>query len=160
MVEVTGEATAVNSEDSKLQTTVNSQQIENLPLNGRNVYDLMQQAPGAVNVDGVLSENGHNTVVNGLRENFNGFLVNGSSNKGLSGGPVNTPMEDTVQEFQLLTLKNSAEYGNSAGALTNLVQKSGTNSIHGSAFEYVRNDMFDANNSSTAERHAEAEAAF
>jgi hypothetical protein len=145
IVEVTGEASAVNSEDSKLSTVVNSQQIENLPLNGRNVYDLMQQVPGAVNVDGVLSENGHNTVVNGLRENFNGFLVNGSSNKGLSGGPVNTPMEDTVQEFQLLTLKNSAEYGNSAGALTNLVQKSGTNSIHGSAFEYVRNDIFDAN---------------
>ena len=145
VVEVTGEAAAVNSEDSKLATVVNSQQIESLPLNGRNVYDLMQQAPGAVNVDGVLSENGHNTVVNGLRENFNGFLVNGSSNKGLSGGPVNTPMEDTVQEFQLLTLKNSAEYGNSAGALTNLVQKSGTNSFHGSAFEYVRNDLFDAN---------------
>jgi hypothetical protein len=145
VVEVTGEASVVNSEDSKLATVVNSQQIENLPLNGRNVYDLMQQAPGAVNVDGVLSENGHKTVVNGLRENFNGFLVNGSSNKGLSGGPVNTPIEDTVQEFQLLTLKNSAEYGNSAGALTNLVQKSGTNSIHGSVFEYVRNDMFDAN---------------
>lgn len=145
VIEVSGEAPAVNSEDSKLATVINSQQIDNLPLNGRNVYDLMQQAPGAVNVDGVLSENGHDTVVNGLRENFNGFLVNGSSNKGLSGGPVNTPIEDTVQEFQLLTLKNSAEYGNSAGALTNLVQKSGTNKLHGSAYEYIRNDALDAN---------------
>ena len=144
VVEVTGEATAVNSEDSKLSTVVNSQQIENLPLNGRNVYDLMQQVPGAVNVDGVLTENGHNTVINGLREDFSGFLVNGSSNKGLSGGPVNTPMEDTVQEFQLLTLKNTAEYGNSAGALTNLVQKTGTNALHGTVFEFVRNDMFDS----------------
>jgi hypothetical protein len=145
VVEVTGEAAAVNSEDSKLSTNINSRQIDSLPLNGRNVYDLMQQAPGAVNVDGVLSENGHNTVINGLREDFSGFLVNGSSNKGLSGGPVNTPMEDTVQEFQLLTLKNTAEYGNSAGALTNLVQKTGTNSLHGTVFEYVRNNMFDAN---------------
>jgi outer membrane receptor protein involved in Fe transport len=145
VIEVSGEAPAVNSEDSKIATSINAQQIENLPLNGRNVYDLMQQAPGAVNVDGVLTENGHNTVVNGLRENFNGFLINGSSNKGLSGGPVNTPIEDTVQEFQLLTLKNSAEYGNSAGATTNLVQKSGTNAFHGTASEYIRNDAFDAN---------------
>jgi hypothetical protein len=145
VVEVTGEATAVNTEDSRLSTTISSSQISNLPLNGRNVYDLMQQAPGAVNVEGVLSENGHNTVVNGLRENFNGFLVNGSSNKGLSGGPQNTPIEDTVQEFQLLTLNQSAQYGNSAGSITNLVQKSGTNNFHGSLWEFVRNDVFDAN---------------
>jgi hypothetical protein len=145
VIEVTGEAAAVNSEDSRLSTTINSAQISNLPLNGRNVYDLMQQAPGAVDVEGVLTENGHNTVVNGLRENFNGFLVNGSSNKGLSGGPQNTPIQDTVQEFQLLTLNQSAQYGNSAGSITNLVQKSGTNKLHGSLWEFVRNDMFDAN---------------
>jgi len=98
-VEVTSQAPAIQTEDSRLSTTIDSTQISNLPLNGRNVYDLMQQAAGAVNVDGVLTENGHNTVVNGLRENFNGFLVNGSSNKGLSGGPQNTPIEDTVAEF-------------------------------------------------------------
>ncbi len=54
-----------------------STQIANLPLNGRNVYDLIQMAPGAVNVMGVDFENGHGTVVNGLREDFNGFLING-----------------------------------------------------------------------------------
>ena len=144
-VEVSGEAPAIQTEDSRLSTTVDSTQISNLPLNGRNVYDLMQQAPGAVNVDGVLTENGHNTVVNGLRENFNGFLVNGSSNKGLSGGPQNTPIEDTVAEFQLLTLNQSAQYGNSAGSITNLVQKSGTNALHGSVWEFIRNDKLDAN---------------
>ena len=144
-IEVTGAPPAVNVEDSRLSTTIDSAQIANLPLNGRNVYDLMQQAPGAVNVEGVLTENGHNTVVNGLRENFNGFLVNGSSNKGLSGGPQNTPIQDTVQEFQLLTLNQSAQYGNSAGSITNLVTKSGTNSFHGSLWEFVRNDKFDAN---------------
>jgi Carboxypeptidase regulatory-like domain len=144
-VEVSGEAPAIQTEDSRLSTTIDSTQISNLPLNGRNVYDLMQQAAGAVNVDGVLSENGHNTVVNGLRENFNGFLVNGSSNKGLSGGPQNTPIEDTVAEFQLLTLNQSAQYGNSAGSITNLVQKSGTNALHGSLWEFIRNDKLDAN---------------
>ncbi len=145
VVEVTGEAAAVNVEDSKLASTVTSTQIANLPLNGRNVYDLMQMAPGAVNVTGVDFENGHNTVVNGLREDFNGFLINGVSNKGLSGGNVNTPIQDTVQEFQQLQLNMSAQYGNSAGTINNLVTKSGTNSFHGSAWEYIRNDVLDAN---------------
>src|SRR5438034_5473957 len=145
VVEVTGEAAAVNTEDSKLASTVNATQIANLPLNGRNVYDLMQLAPGAVNVLGVDFENGHNTVVNGLREDFNGFLINGVSNKGLSGGNVNTPIQDTVQEFQQLALNMSAQYGNSAGSTVNLVTKSGTNQLHGSAWEYIRNDHLDAN---------------
>lgn len=144
-VEVSGEATTVNVEDSKLATTVSTTQISNLPLNGRNVYDLMQLSPGAVNVAGTDFENGHNTVVNGLREDFNGFLINGVSNKGLSGGVVNTPIQDSVQEFQQLQLNMSAQYGNSAGAINNLVTKSGTNGFHGSAWEYVRNDAFDAN---------------
>jgi len=144
-VEVTGEAAAVQTDDSKLATTVSSTQIQNLPLNGRNVYDLMQLAPGAMSVAGTDFENGHNTVVNGLREDFNGFLINGVSNKDLSGGNVNTPIQDTVQEFQQLQLNMSAQYGNSAGAINNLVTKSGTNAFHGSLWEYVRNDKFDAN---------------
>ncbi len=145
VVEVTGAAAAVNTEDSKLATTVSAAQINNLPLNGRNVYDLMQLAPGAVNVTGVDFENGHSTVVNGLREDFNGFLINGVANKGLSGGAINTPIQDSVEEFQQLQLNNSAQYGNSAGGSVNLVTKSGTNAFHGSAWEYVRNDLFDAN---------------
>jgi hypothetical protein len=145
VVEVTGEGAQVNTEDSKLSTTVSSTQIANLPLNGRNVYDLMQMAAGAVNVNGVDFENGHGTVVNGVRENFNGFLINGVDNKGLSGGVVNTPIQDTVQEFQELTLNNSAQYGSSAGSINNLVTKSGTNTLHGSGWYYGRNDVFDAN---------------
>jgi hypothetical protein len=145
VVEVTGEVAAVNTEDSKLATTVTSTQINNLPLNGRNVYDLMQLNTGAVNVMGVDFENGHSTVVNGLREDFNGFLVNGVSNKGLSGGVVNTPIQDTVQEFQQLQLNMSAQYGNSGGSINNLVTKSGTNAFHGSVWEYLRNDAMDAN---------------
>jgi outer membrane receptor protein involved in Fe transport len=145
VVEVTGAAAAVNTEDSKLATTVTSTQISNLPLNGRNVYDLIQMAPGAVNVAGVDFENGHNTVVNGVRENFNGFMINGLNNKGLSGGVVTTPIQDTVQEFQQLSLNNSAQYGSSAGSINNLVTKSGTNAFHGSGWYYGRNDVFDAN---------------
>lgn len=145
IVEVSGEATTVDVEDSKLSTSISSTQISNLPLNGRNVYDLMQLAPGAVNVMGVDFENGHNTVVNGLREDFNGFLINGVANKGLSGGVNNVPIQDTVQEFQQLQLNVSAQYGNSAGSVNNLVTKSGTNALHGSGWWYGRNDAFDAN---------------
>jgi outer membrane receptor for ferrienterochelin and colicin len=145
VIEVTGAMSDVNTEDSKLATIVSSTQINNLPLNGRNVFDLMQLSAGAVNVQGVDFENGHDTVVNGLREDFNGFLVNGVSNKGLSGGAVNVPIQDSVEEFQQLTLNMSAQYGNSAGSTVNLVTKSGTNSWHGSGWEFIRNDVFDAN---------------
>src|ERR1700692_561105 len=144
-VEVTGEAAAVNTEDSKLATTVSAAQINNLPLNGRNVFDLMQMSAGAVNVSGVDFENGHGTVVNGLREDFNGFLINGVSNKGLSGGVVNVPIQDSVEEFQQLQLNMSAQYGNSAGGTVNLVTKAGTNAWHGSGWEYIRNNALDAN---------------
>jgi len=145
VVEVTGESAVVNTEDSKLANTVTSKQIASLPLNGRNVYDLIQMAPGAVNVTGTDFENGHSTVVNGLREDFNGFLINGVSNKGLSGGVNNVPIQDTVEEFQQLGLNNSAQYGSSAGSVTNLVTKSGTNGWHGSVWDFLRHDKLDAN---------------
>jgi Carboxypeptidase regulatory-like domain len=145
VIEVTGAAAQVNTEDSKLATTVSTTQINSLPLNGRNVFDLMQLATGAVNVKGTDFENGHGTVVNGLREDFNGFLINGVSNKGLSGGVVNVPIQDSVEEFQQLQLNMSAQYGNSAGGIVNLVTKSGTNAWHGSGWEYLRNDALDAN---------------
>src|ERR1017187_9874761 len=83
VLEVTDADIQVDTESSRLSQIVDSTQIANLPLNGRNVYDLIQYAPGA------------NTVVNGVREDFNGFLINGVSNKGLSGGPVNQPIQDT-----------------------------------------------------------------
>jgi hypothetical protein len=145
VVEVSGEAAIVNTEDSKLATTVSSTQINSLPLNGRNVFDLMQMSAGAVNVNGVDFENGHGTVVNGLREDFNGFLINGVSNKGLSGGAINVPIQDSVEEFQQLTLNMSSQYGNSAGSTVNLVTKGGTNAWHGSGWEYIRNNALDAN---------------
>lgn len=145
VVEVSGQATAVQVDDPKLYSTVSSTEISNLVLNGRNVFDLMQIAAGAVNVSGTDFENGHNTVVNGVREDFNGFLINGVSNKGLSGGEESTPIQDTVEEFQQLGLNMSAQYGNSAGSTVNLVTKAGTNNFHGSLFYYGRNDYLDAN---------------
>ncbi len=145
-VTVEAGALAVQTDDSRLYETIGQGQVGNLPLNGRNVFDLIQLAPGAVNVQGVDFENGHSTVVNGLRPNFTGFLINGSSDKGLSGGVSTTPNADIVQEFQELTLNMSAQYGTSAAAIVNVVTKSGTNNFHGSAYEFFRNDKLDANN--------------
>jgi Carboxypeptidase regulatory-like domain/TonB dependent receptor-like, beta-barrel len=145
-VTVEAGAVQVQTDDSRLTETIGAGQVANLPLNGRNVFDLIQLAPGAANAEGVSFENGHNTVVNGLRPNFNGFLINGSADKGLSGGPVTTPNADIIQEFQELTLNMSAQYGNSAAAIVNVVTKSGTNTLHGSAYEFLRNDKLDANN--------------
>src|SRR5229473_2493720 len=145
VVEVTSAAVAVQTDDSRLYNTVSSAEISNTVLSGRDIFDLMQISPGAVSVAGTDFENGHNTVVNGLREDFNGFLINGVSNKGLSGGEESTPIVDTVEEFQQLGLNMSAQYGNSAGSTVNLVTKSGTNQLHGSVWEYLRNDAANAN---------------
>ena len=143
-IEVIDAAIPVNTENSRLSYTIDSTQVADLPLNGRNVYDLIQYQPGATNMRGIIYENGADTVVNGVRQNFNGFLINGIPNTGLSGGPVNRPILDTVQEVQVSTLNNSVEFGSSAGGITNVVSKSGNNKFHGSAWEYIRNDALDA----------------
>jgi hypothetical protein len=143
-VTVEAGAQLVSTEEAKLQNTVRSDQIQNLALNGRNVFDLIKMAPGAVNVQGVMMEAGAGTVVNGLRENFNGFLLDGMSNKQLSGGFGTQPNQDTVAEFTVNTLNISAQYGSSAGSITNMVTKSGSNEFHGDVYEYLRNDKFDA----------------
>ncbi|MGD0921532.1 MAG: TonB-dependent receptor [Terriglobia bacterium] len=144
---VTVEAVAplVNTEEGRLSHLISGGEVANLPLNGRNVYQLMQLAPGAVNVADVMLEAGADTVVNGIRENFNGFLVDGVANKGLSGGYNIQPNQDIVQEFRINDLNMSAEFGNSAGSVTTIVTKAGTNQFHGSAYEFLRNDALDAN---------------
>ena len=136
---------AVNLENTRLAHTLDSAMVEDLPLNGRNVYDLVQYAPGATNMHGVMYESGAHTVVDGVRENFNGFLINGVTNRDLNGDVINRPIVDTVQQVQVLMLNTSAELGDSAGALTLLTTKSGTNYWHGSGWEFLRNEALDAN---------------
>jgi hypothetical protein len=147
---VTVEAAAplVNTEEGRLSHLISSSEVANLPLNGRNIYQLMQLAPGAVNVEDVMYDTAGtkgDTVINGVRENFNGFWIDGIANKQLSGGFNIQPNQDIVEEFRVNTLNMSAEYGNSAGSVTTVVTKAGTNQFHGTAFEYLRNDAFDAN---------------
>jgi len=151
-VTISGQATTVDVEQGRVSTLVDGQRILDMPLNGRNIYDLMQLAPGAVNATATVSGEigtglfqGSMTSVNGGRVNFNGFWLDGVTNKGLDGGGANlTPNIESIQEFRMESMNFSAEFGGSAGSVVNLVSKSGTNSFHGSAFEFLRNDALDA----------------
>jgi Carboxypeptidase regulatory-like domain/TonB dependent receptor-like, beta-barrel len=143
-VTVEAGAQLVSTEEARLQSTVRSEQIQNLALNGRNVFDLIKIAPGAVDASGAIFENGQGAVVNGIRMNFNGFILDGVTDKGLSGGTELQPNQDIVSEFTVNTLSMSAQYGSSAGSITTVVTKSGTNDFHGDVYEYLRNDKFDA----------------
>jgi hypothetical protein len=148
---VTVEAAAplINTEEGRLGATVSGTQVENMPLDGRNIYQLMQLVPGAVNTTSINLEQdngGSMTNINGTRANFNGFLLDGMANKGLSGGSNAQPSPDMVQEFRIETNNFSAQYGNSAGSITDVSIKSGTNNFHGSVYEYFRNDKLNARN--------------
>ena len=149
---VTVEAAAplVNTEEGRLSSLVSATQIQSMPLNGRNIYQLMQLIPGAINSTGVNLENastgGIATNINGTRLNFNGFLLDGVANKGLTGGANAQPSPDFVQEFRIMTNDFSAQYGNSAGSVTDVSIKTGTNTLHGAVWEYLRNDKLNARN--------------
>jgi len=143
-VSVTAEASSLNLDNARLSDHVDGSRIAALPLNGRNLYDLLKQAAGATNVTGVSYESGAGVAVNGVRPSFNGFFVDGASQKRLSGGYTHPLIQDSVAEFQVLTLNNSTEFGSSAGAITNVVTRSGTNERHGTAWYAFRHDAMDA----------------
>jgi hypothetical protein len=149
-ITVEAQAPLVNTEEGRLSSLVTASQIQSMPLNGRNIYQLMQLIPGAVNSTGVNFENagtgGISTNVNGTRLNFNGFLLDGVANKGLTGGANAQPSPDFVQEFRVMTNDFSAQYGNSAGSITDVGIKSGSNAFHGGVWEYLRNDALNARN--------------
>jgi hypothetical protein len=156
-VEITANAVQVQTENTQLGDVIESKKMLALPLNGRSYIDLLGLqagvAPGNSNqaiqqdrpVSGIL--NPGNISVNGQRETANAFLVNGgdvSEGRNLGAGLV--PNLDSVEEFRLITNSFDAEYGKFSGAVMNAITKSGTNSIHGDVFEFLRNDKLDANN--------------
>src|SRR5712692_584373 len=147
VVTVEGQAPLVDTESNRMSELVTAAQVQNIPLNGRNIFELIQLAPGAVNTTGLISEPGNRgftTVVNGARVNMNGYYIDGIPDKGLSGGSNTQPSVDTVQEVRVDTEVISAEYGSTVGALTQIALKSGTNDFHGTVYEFFRNDKLDA----------------
>jgi hypothetical protein len=149
VVEVTGNAPLVDTRDVQLGATVDSARIQELPLNGRNIYDLMELTPGAVNVSAPLtgSNDANYLNVNGNRIRENNFFLDGAFNNSLyrNGGNM-APNPDAVDEFHLITSNFDAEFGRLPGSVMNVVTKSGSNSFHGTLFDYLRNDSLDSRN--------------
>ncbi len=139
---------------SSLGQVIHEQNIVQLPLNGRNFVQLGTLAPGAIASQGTQFNNPSASTsvrgatslsVSGMRENANDWRIDGIDDNELTAGSISIlPSPDAIQEFKVLTNNYSAQYGRSGGGTILLTTKSGTNSYHGAAFEFLRNDIFDA----------------
>ena len=152
-VTVTGNLPKVQTESAVVSSVVTSQQIQNLDLNGRNWVSLATLVPGAAPDNGLNTQsvgvNGNNSIsFNGNRMQYANWEIDGGNNTDEgSASTFNTyPSLDTIAEFRISTSNYGAEMGKHAGANIELATKSGTKDFHGDAFEYLRNDVMDANN--------------
>ncbi len=144
-VSVESRPSQVETENSTIAETVTGQAIYELPLNGRNTLDLIgrNRASTPTNPD---SGAAGNYSIGGQRTDSVTYLLDGGMNNNLLDNTVvANPNPDAVAEFRLLESNYSAEYGRNAGGIVSVVTKSGTNQFHGTAYDYVRNNFFDAN---------------
>jgi len=151
-VTVAAQATHVDTTTATLKTVIDMQRVTDLPLNGRNPVHLMRMAPG-VQIDrsdltsGTTYPGVTPVSVNGGRGNMTNFVLDGAQNNDhYSNAPNPMPNPDALAEFSVQTNNFSAEFGRSSGGLVNAVTRSGTNDLHGTAFEYVRNKALNAAN--------------
>src|SRR5579862_7601544 len=158
-IEVTAEV-PLQTDSASLGTTISREEVESIPLSGRNVENMLTLVPGVV-AGGDTYGNAVSNQANGARTNSIGFgnyaIGGGFGNQSQfyvdgvpSNGPANNlnsyiPSQDVVQEFRVETNNVPAEYGNYAGGVVNITTKSGTNAFHGTAYEYLRNKVLDAN---------------
>jgi hypothetical protein len=146
LVTVEGGATAVETENSTLGATVSGNAIFELPLNGRNTLDLLSTQPGVTPKNNDASRQAGGYSIGGGRSDSVTYLLDGGLNNHLiDNGIVIDPNPDAVGEFRVLQSNYAAEYGRSGGGIVSMVIKSGTNSVHGTAFDYLRNEDLDAN---------------
>lgn len=156
-VTVEASSVAVNTVSQELSQVIESSRVTNLPLNGRNAADLTLLVPGAVtaiaNNSGALQGDTKQVpgaeaiAVNGARPDQIGYNLDGANNEDLMSNTNDPfPFPDALQEFSVQTNSFDAQYGNNAGAVVNVVTKSGTNNWHGDLFEFVRNGAFNARN--------------
>src|SRR6202042_238172 len=150
-VEVSADAALVQSTVSSLGQTVMEHEILDLPLDGRNFSQLGTLQPGVVPLTPGLLEAGGPArqnqayAVDGQRPESNNFLIDGADNvSAVDGGFVLKPPIDAIAEFKIFTHNANAEFWRNTGSTTNIVTRSGTNSFHGAAWEFLRNDAMDA----------------
>jgi hypothetical protein len=148
-IEVTGQPPVVDTSSTQLGAVVNERSSTQLPLNQRDVYQLLQLQPGVQSQLGndlfFGSDKAGVVTVNGGRGRSNNYTVNGGDGNDLFvNGPAIEPSPDSVEEFRVITNSFDAEYGRNSCAVVNVVTKSGTNSFHGSFYEFFRNDVLNA----------------
>ena len=147
-VNVQASAVLLDAATSTIATVVEIRQITELPLSGRNPIALVALTPG-VRIQGGFGGKGQwsNFSVNGGLANANTVLVEGLAlDYAQMNAPAYVPPVDATQEFRIQTNNFAAEYGRSAGAVVNFSIKSGTNQLHGTVYEFLRNKSLDANN--------------
>jgi hypothetical protein len=164
-VTVQGGAPLLDMESAAVGTVVDQKFVENVPLNGRSFQSLISLTPGVVVVPAFGANTSGQFSVNGQRASGNSFMVDGvSANFGAAPGSIGSPSTsgnlpglttfgttqglvsvDALQEFKVQTSSYSAEYGRQPGGQISIVTRSGTNQFHGTLFDYLRNDAFDAN---------------
>jgi len=151
-VEVTSAAPLLKTEATQVDTIIDAATNDALPLATRNYVELTLLAPGSVHPDPSSFNNGDNVnsgarpFINGNREQANNFMLDGLDNNEVSDNLLGyTPSPDAIQEFNLITNNASAEFGNFMGGIVSVTLKSGTNSFHGDAWEFFRNDKLNAN---------------
>jgi Carboxypeptidase regulatory-like domain/TonB dependent receptor len=149
VVEVTGAPPVVDTTSTQLGAVVNERSSTQLPLNQRDVYQLLQLQPGVQSQLGndlfYGSDKAGVVTVNGGRGRSNNYSVNGGDGNDLFvNGPAIEPSPDSIEEFRVITNNFDAEYGRNSGAVVNVVTKSGTNELHGSFYEFFRNDVLNA----------------
>src|SRR5690349_19521824 len=150
-VEVTGGAPLIDTVTSSLGQVIDNKKVNDLPLNGRNVWALGLLSGNSVPVKGINSNLPF--TGGGGRYQTNDILLDGIDNNTIAtGGSIGynginySPSVDAVAEFKVKTNNYSAEYGRSAGTIVSAITKSGTNALHGDAWEFLRNNVLDANN--------------
>jgi len=154
-VVVNAATTSVDTKEVTIGKVIESRSITDLPLNGRNYMQLTTLVPGSVPSVG-YAEPGNPQIpggvnatpqVNGGRIETNNFLLDGAdNNEPFLGSAAIVPSVEALQEFKMQTNLYTAEFGSAGGAIVNVLTKSGTNQVHGSVYEFLRNNFFDARN--------------
>ena len=148
VVEVKASSVALDTDSATISQTITQKQVDQLPLQNRNFISLIFLTPGAVETNGeqgtMRQGSGNAISINGARPESNNYTLDGIANVDTAlGTPAVILSQDAIQEFKIQSGTYSAEYGFSANQV-NIISKSGSNSLHGSVFEFLRNDAFDA----------------
>jgi len=146
-ITVQAEAVQVETRSGSLKEVIDSARIAELPLNGRNPLQLQYLVAGSGGVVSAGQEQNDSVSINGSRPNTNNYTLDGADNHDpYFNTPSVFPNPDALEEFSLQTSVYSADRGRNAGAIMNAVTRSGTNTLHGTLFEFVRNEKFNARN--------------